>query len=112
MPQALNNFSACGAAETVARSFIMSNALAQGETLTGTPVCTISVLFGGVDLLPQNRLVGGPTINTVGVPGTQVGILFGGGSQVVGVTYQILITVMTSAGQNLECYASQLVLAA
>lgn len=109
MPHALNDFNPCGAGETVARAFVFSNALAVGETLIGVPTCTISVLSGGVDPSPQSRLVGGPTVNPAG---NQVGLLFGGGGLVAGVTYQILIVATTSSNQTLDCFAYQQVLTA
>jgi len=102
MPQALVNYSPCGTQETVDRGIDFSNGLATGETLTGTATCAVSVTLG-TDASSQSRLLAGPTIS-----GTIVGVLLG--TMLPSVTYQILITVGTSAGQTLSCYASQAVL--
>ena len=99
MPHAINDWPACGAGETVTRSFVFSNGLAPGETIVGSPAptVTISVIFGPSDPEAQSRMAGGPTINTAD-GSTEVGILFGGGGQVAGSTYQ--------AGQSCTVQAS------
>ena len=102
MPHAVSDFSACGAGEVVSRSISFAPALAAGETISA-PTCSITVATG-TDAAAQSRLVSGPTVT-----GSTVAILFGNG--VSGVTYQVLITVTTSAGQTLECYAQQPVIA-
>lgn len=102
MPSATLNFSACSPAEQVSRAMDFSPALAAGESLTGTPVCSVSVLSGS-DPTPSNRLVGGPTIS-----GTQVGVLLG--TMIAGCVYQITMTVLTTKNQTLVLYASQPVL--
>ena len=102
MPHAVTDFSACGASETVSRAISFAPALASGETLASAS-CTITV-SSGTDAAPQSRLAAGPTI-----AGSSVGLLFSGG--LAGVVYQILIVAATSAGQTLECYALQPVLA-
>ena len=101
--QAVGNFSSCGAEETVSRAINFAPGLASGETLTGTPTCTITVV-SGTDSSPSSRLLGGPTIS-----GTQVGVLLG--TMLSGTTYQIEITVHTSNSQVLACYALQPVVA-
>jgi len=113
MPHAINDWPACGAGESVTRSFVFNNGLASGETVvaTPTPAITLSVIFGPDDPDAQSRLVGGPTIDIAG-GSTEVGFVFGGGGQVAGSTYEGVCLVTTSAGQVLELTANQQVLTA
>lgn len=101
MPAAQKTFSEAAPEDIVLRGIDFANGLVfPGEMLLGVPTCTL-ILVEGVDLTPQARLMGTPTIT-----GTIVTVKLG--TMLDGCVYQVLITVQTSAGQVLSCWTDQI----
>jgi len=96
MPRAARDFSPIYPTEQVVLSFDFSPAIAAGETLVTSTVSI--VLVAGVDATPASRLIGSPSI---------AGLII---MQMVGTcqsvaTYDIIATVVTSAGETLTMNA-------
>ena len=79
--------------ETKTYSWDFGSDLATGETLL-TPTITATV-YSGTDATPSNLVYGSPTIS-----GTKVTQLLSAGT--LGVIYEVLCSVLTSAGQTLK----------
>ncbi len=99
MSQASVAFSPIGAEEKVFRSFNFAPGLSNGETISGSPTVTITVL-SGIDPTPQSRI-----LNTPVVSGAIVTFLIG--TMVANTVYQIMVTVTTSETQVLGLYTTQ-----
>jgi len=73
-----------------ARGFDFTSQLATGETITGAPTVTISVV-SGVDTNPSSHLIGSPSVSG-NIVSQVIGTLVGG------VVYNLVATISTNSG--------------